>query len=67
MGYLFVAEGLVADLSMAAIDSTLLKAKGHVWHKSSMEKGVVPVLESIQMQGGDTVIPKDGFLDTNCI
>ena len=42
MGYLFVAEGLVADPSMAAIDSTLLKAKGHVWHKSSMEKGVVP-------------------------
>ncbi len=43
MGYLFVAtEGLVADPSMAAIDSTLLKAKGHVWHKPSMEKGVVP-------------------------
>ncbi len=42
MGCLFVAEGLVADPSMAAIDSTLLKAKGHVWHKSSMEKGVVP-------------------------
>ena len=42
MGYLFVAEGLVADPSMAAIDSTLLKAKGHVWHKSSMEKGVLP-------------------------
>ena len=43
MGYLFVAtEGLVADPSMAAIDSTLLKAKGHAWHKSSMEKGVVP-------------------------
>jgi hypothetical protein len=43
MGYLFVAtEGLVADPSIAAIDSTLLKAKGHVWHKSSMEKGVVP-------------------------
>ncbi len=43
MGYLFVAtEGLVANPSMAAIDSTLLKAKGHVWHKSSMEKGVVP-------------------------
>ena len=24
------------------IDSTLLKAKGHVWHTSSMKKGVVP-------------------------
>jgi hypothetical protein len=41
MGYLFVAEGLV-DLSITSIDSTLIKAKGSVWHKSSMEKGVVP-------------------------
>ena len=42
MGYLFVAEGIGDDLSITAIDSTLLKAKGHVWHKSSMKKGVVP-------------------------
>ena len=35
MGYLFVAEGLV-DLSITAIDSTLIKAKGHLWHKSSI-------------------------------
>ena len=41
MGYLFVVEGLV-DLSITAIDSTLLKAKGGVCHKSSMKKGVVP-------------------------
>jgi hypothetical protein len=41
MGYLFVVEGLV-DLSIIAIDSTLLKTKGSVWHKSSMEKGEVP-------------------------
>ena len=42
MGYLIVAtEGLV-DLSITAIDSTLIKAKGGVWHKSSMKKGVVP-------------------------
>ncbi len=42
MGHLFVVEGLV-DLSITAIDSTLMKAKGSVWHKSSiMEKGVVP-------------------------
>ena len=41
MGYLFVAEGL-ADPTATAIDSTLLKAKGHVWHKSSMKKGAVP-------------------------
>ncbi|HXT85321.1 MAG TPA: transposase [Verrucomicrobiae bacterium] len=41
MGYLFAAEGLV-DLSITAIDSTLLKAKGSVWHTSSMKKGIVP-------------------------
>jgi hypothetical protein len=41
MGYLFVAEGLV-DPSTTAIDSTLLQDNGHVWHKSSMEKGIVP-------------------------
>ena len=41
MGYLFVLEGIV-DLSITAIDSTLLKAKGSVWHRSSMEKGIVP-------------------------
>ena len=41
MGYLFAAEGRV-DLSITAIDSTLMKAKGNVWHKSSMEKEIVP-------------------------
>ncbi len=42
IGHLFVAiEGLI-DLSITAIDSTLLKSNGHVWHKSSMKKGVVP-------------------------
>jgi hypothetical protein len=41
MGCLFVTEGIVKPYIMA-IDSTLIKAKGHVWHKSSMEKGVVP-------------------------
>ena len=41
MGHLFVIEELVG-LSITAIDSTLIKANGHVWHKSSMKKGVVP-------------------------
>ena len=41
MGHLFVKEGL-ADPTVTAIDSTLLKSKGHLWHKSSMKKGVVP-------------------------
>ena len=41
MGYLFVIEELVG-LSITATDSTLVKAKGCVWHKSSMKKGIVP-------------------------
>jgi hypothetical protein len=41
MGCLFVSERLV-DRSLTAIDSTLLKAKGPVWHKPSMKKGVIP-------------------------
>jgi hypothetical protein len=41
MGNLFVNERLV-DAYIVAIDSTLLRAKGHLWHKSSMIKGVVP-------------------------
>jgi hypothetical protein len=30
------------DPYITAIYSTLLKAKGSVWHKSSMKKGIVP-------------------------
>jgi Transposase DDE domain len=41
MGNLFVKEKLV-DPYIVTIDSTLLKAKGHLWHKSSMIKRVVP-------------------------
>jgi hypothetical protein len=41
MAVLFVKETLV-DPYIVSVDSTLLKAKGHVWHKSSMIKGVVP-------------------------
>ncbi|MER5174836.1 MAG: transposase, partial [Candidatus Nitrosocosmicus sp.] len=41
MGCLFVVEDMI-DPSITATDSTLIKAKGSVWHKSSMEKGVVP-------------------------
>jgi hypothetical protein len=41
IGNLFVKERLV-DPYIVAIDSTLLRAKGHLWHKSSMIKGIVP-------------------------
>jgi hypothetical protein len=46
MGYLFASEGIVMvddDHSIAtAVYSTLMKAKGSVWHKSSMKKGIIP-------------------------
>jgi hypothetical protein len=41
MAVLFVKEKFV-DPYIVAIDSTLLRAKGHLWHKSSMIEGVVP-------------------------
>ena len=41
MTRLFVCKNMI-DPYIVAIDSTLLKAKGHVWHKSSMKKGIVP-------------------------
>jgi hypothetical protein len=41
MASLFVKEKLV-DPYIIAIDSTLLRAKGHLWHKSSIVKGLVP-------------------------
>ena len=67
MGHLFVIEELVG-LSITAIDSTLVKANGHVWHKSSMKKGVVPRSGiDTDARWGDTAIPGDGFLVINCI
>ena len=66
MGYLFVTERY-GNPSITATDSTLIKAKGRVWHKSSMKKGRYHALASIQMPGGDIVIPKDGSLDINYI
>ena len=41
MTSLFVHENML-DPYIVAIDSTLLKSKGSVWHKSSMNKGIVP-------------------------
>jgi hypothetical protein len=40
MGWLFVEEKLV-DPYVVAVDSTFLKARGNVWHRSCIEKGVV--------------------------
>ncbi len=41
MGKLFVHDKIV-DPVILSTDSTLIKAKGHVWHKSSMKEKVVP-------------------------
>ena len=41
MDKLFVYYKII-DPSILSTDSTLIKAKGHVWHKSSMNKKVVP-------------------------
>ncbi len=41
MGEVFVHEKII-DTSILSADSTLIKARGYVWHKSSMEEGVVP-------------------------
>ncbi len=60
MGHLFAAEGLV-DLSITAIDSTSFKVKGHVWHKSSMKKGIVPRSGIDTDAKWDYSHTKDGF------
>jgi hypothetical protein len=39
---MFAAERLAVNPSITATDSTLIKAKGRIWHKSSMEKGIIP-------------------------
>ncbi len=67
MGYLFVAIEGLADASIIAIDSTLLKQKvmygiNHPWKKEQYL-----VQASIQVQDGVIVIPRDGHSDINYI
>ena len=67
MGNLFVKERLV-DPYIVAIDSTLLRAKGHLWHKSSMIKGVLPrsgIDTGARWVGIQSAIPSIGYLGTN--
>jgi hypothetical protein len=50
---------------MIATDSILVKAnKGHVWHKSSMEKGLVPHSGIDTDANGASAMPSDGHLGT---
>ena len=69
MGELFVNEKFI-DPYVVSVDSTLLKAKGHVWHRSSMEKGFVyswrsksiePLFEQIKDVFGIDPLPTRGF------
>lgn len=41
IGNWFVLQDMVNPYILA-VDSTLLRSKGKVWHKSSMEKGIIP-------------------------
>ena len=69
MTHLFVCEKMINPY-IVAIDSTLLKAKGHLWHKSSMIKGIVPrsgIIDTDARWGFNSVILKDGYLVTNYI
>ncbi len=56
MGMLFIKDGLV-EPSIVSVDSSLLKAKGYVWHKSSMKKNEAP------LSGIDTDV-REGFSRT---
>ena len=38
----FFVRDKIIDPSVLSTDSTLIKAKGHLWHKSSMKKKVIP-------------------------
>ena len=42
MGKLFVHDKIIDPSIILSADSTLIKAKGHVWHKSSITKELVP-------------------------
>ena len=66
MGRLFIAEKLI-DPYIASVDSTLLKAKGHVWHASSMKKGVVPYSGIDTDASGAGAGQRDGSSDTSFI
>ena len=64
MANLFVKEKLV-DPYIIAIDNTLLRTKGHLWHKSSMIKGEVPPSGIDTDARCDLVIPSSGYLVIN--
>ncbi|MFI5406979.1 MAG: hypothetical protein ACHQ1D_10765 [Nitrososphaerales archaeon] len=65
MGNLFVSQDIVKP-HILAIDSTLLRSKGKVWHTSSMNEGIVPCPDiDTDAKWGFSHTIEDGYLDTN--
>ena len=67
MGHLFVLEEGLVKPYILATDITLIKAHGKIWHKSSMEKGIVPRsgIDTDMHDGGDIITQRAGYMDTN--
>jgi hypothetical protein len=66
MGTRFVTEGIV-DCTITSVDSSMIRARnGRIWHRKQMVKGEIPRSALIQMQGGDSLEPRDGCLGINC-
>jgi len=64
----FFVRNKIIDPSIVSADSTLIKAKGSVWHKSSMTKEIVHHSGiDTDARWGDLVIQRVGYLDTNYI
>jgi hypothetical protein len=66
MSEFFVRDKIV-DPSILSADSTLIKAKGYVWQKTSMNKEVVPRSGIDTEANGDSVIPRNRYVDTHYI
>ena len=66
MSKLFVHEKIINPCILST-DSTLIKAKGHVWHKSSMKKKVVSHASIDTDARWGFSHTKVGYLDTNYI
>ncbi len=63
MSELFVREKIVDPSIILSTDSILVKAKGHVWYKSSMKKKVVPCSGiDTEMQDGEGFSHTKGWL-----
>jgi hypothetical protein len=66
IGARFLAECL-PDVSIVSVDSSMIRARNNrVWHRKQMIHGTIPRSALISMQGGGSLEPRDGCMDTNC-